>query len=77
MKLRRLFARHQGRVIEHRLDLDETAQFARIGACSLEQAAPGEEHRPAGEHTVQGVAKDRHRSVEIIERSRSAPEPPG
>ena len=68
-EIRCLFTRHQRRVIEHRLDLDETAQFARIRRLLGDQAAPGKEHRPAGEHALEGIAKQRHRAVEIIERS--------
>ena len=48
-EIRRLLPRHQRRVIEHRLDLDETAQFARIGRL-LGQTKPRQEKntgRPA------------------------------
>ncbi len=32
-----------------------------------QQTAPGKEHRPLGEHAIEGIAKQGHRAIEIIE----------
>ena len=65
--LARRAARLQRREIEHRLDLDEPAQFLRFGRFAAGESTPGKTCGPAGQGVLDGVGGHGHRPSQIVE----------
>ena len=57
--------------IEHRLDLNEAAQVARLGRLALGQQPPREMRRASGQHIVDRVGRHVHRPGQRVGRNKA------